>query len=193
MTENDEILPYAAVVIKLLQGNIYNDDRKSWDCLIQYQPDIKQYFAVIGIEVFIHENDGYAFLKQRKYDEEQEISLPNLVEKRQLSYYVTLLCVLLLEKLIEFDVRGGDSTRLILDREEIKDSLRMFLPENSNEAKMIDRIDAHINKLIGYGFLRQLDNNENKFEVKRILKAKIPADTLQNIKEKMREHAKLID
>jgi hypothetical protein len=69
----------------------------------------------------------------------------------------------------------------------------MFLPENSNEAKMIDKIDAHINKLIGYGFLRQLSNSENKFEVKRILKAKIPADSLQEIKEKMREHAKLID
>jgi hypothetical protein len=193
MTENNEIFPDAAVAIKLLQGNVYNDDRESWNCLIQCQLDIKQYFAGIGIDVFIHENDGYAFLKQRKYDEGQEISLPNLVEKRQLSYYVTLLCVLLLEKLMEFDVRGGDSTRLIIDREEIKDSLRMFLPENSNEAKMIDKIDAHINKLIRYGFLRQLDNNENKFEVKRILKAKIPADTLQEIKEKMREHAKLID
>jgi hypothetical protein len=193
MTENNEILPYAAVVIRLLQGNIYNDDRESWDCLIQYQSDIKQHFAGIGIDVFIHENDGYAFLKQKKYDGGQEMSLPNLVEKRQLSYHVTLLCILLLEKLIEFDVKGGDSTRLIVDREEIKDSLSMFLPENSNEAKMIDKIDAHINKLIGYGFLRQLSNSENKFEVKRILKAKIPADSLQEIKEKMREHAKLID
>lgn len=131
-------------------------------------------------------------MKQKQFDEGQEINLPNLIEKRQLSYPVTLLCVLLVEKLVEFDVTGGDSTRLIVDKEELKEMLRIFLPERTNEAKLFDNIDAHINKLVDYGFLRKLNNAESKYEVKRILKAKIPADTLQEIKNRLEEYAKSI-
>lgn len=61
---DNEILPYALAVIKLFQGVVYSDDKTTWDCLIQYQRDIKQHFSGIGIEVFIQENDGFAFLKQ---------------------------------------------------------------------------------------------------------------------------------
>ena len=89
-------------------------------------------------------------------------------------------------------MKSGDSTRLIIDREEIKDSVRIFLPEASNEAKLIDKIDKDINKLVEIGFLRQLSTSPNKFEVRRILKAKIPAESLLEIKEKLRDHAKLL-
>jgi hypothetical protein len=193
LVESADTFPYALAVIRLLQGVVYNDDRSCWDCLTQYQSEIKNYFSGIGIDVIILENEGFSFLKQKDYVNDPEPPLPGLIEKRQLSYPVTLLCVLLLEKLIEFDVKGGDSTRLIVDKEEIKDSIRLFLPEKSNEAKLVDKIDAHINKLVGYGFLRQLSTDENKFEVRRILKAKVSADTLHEIKEKLRDHAKFID
>ncbi|KCZ72030.1 hypothetical protein ANME2D_01430 [Candidatus Methanoperedens nitroreducens] len=192
MTENNMIPPYAPVIIKLLQGVIYNDDKEPWDNLVSYQVQIKEYFELIGIDVHIYESEGFAFLKQKQFDEGQEINLPNLIEKRQLSYPVTLLCVLLVEKLVEFDVTGGDSTRLIVDKEELKEMLRIFLPERTNEAKLFDNIDAHINKLVDYGFLRKLNNAESKYEVKRILKAKIPADTLQEIKNRLEEYAKSI-
>lgn len=192
MTETNAMNPYAPVIIKLLQGVIYNDDKESWDNLIKYHVPIKEYFKVIGIDVLIYETEGFAFLKQKKFDEEQEINLPNLIEKRQLSYPVTLLCVLLVEKLIEFDATDGDSTRLIVDKDEIKEMLRIFLPERTNEAKIIDNIDENINKLVKYGFLRKLNNTESKYEVKRILKAKIPAETLQEVKNKLEEYAKFI-
>ncbi|WP_281175257.1 DUF4194 domain-containing protein [Methanogenium cariaci] len=101
---------------------------------------------------------------------------------------------MLFEKLIEFDMKGGDSTRLIIDREEIKDSVRIFLPEGSNEAKLTDKVDKHIKKLVDFGFLRVLSTDSNKFEVRRILKAKISADGLQEIKAKLGgEHAKLLN
>jgi hypothetical protein len=192
MTETDAMNPYAPVIIRLLQGVIYNDDKESWDNLVKYHVPIKEYFKVIGIDVLIYETEGFAFLKQKRFDEGQEINLPNLIEKRQLSYPVTLLCVLLVEKLIEFDATEGDSTRLIVDKDEIKEMLRIFLPEKTNEAKLIDNIDENINKLVKYGFLRKLNDTENKYEVKRILKAKIPAETLQEVKIKLEEYAKFI-
>lgn len=192
MTETNAVNPYAPAIIKLLQGVIYNDDKELWDNLIKYHVPIKEYFKVIGIDVLIYETEGFAFLKQKQFDEDQEINLPNLIEKRQLSYPVTLLCVLLVEKIIEFDATEGDSTRLIIDKDEIKEMLRIFLPEKTNEAKLIDNIDENINKLVKYGFLRKLNDTENKYEVKRILKAKVPVETLQEVKSKLEEYAKLI-
>ncbi len=99
---------------------------------------------------------------------------------------------MLVEKLIEFDATEGDSTRLIVDKDEIKEMLRIFLPEKTNEAKIVDNIDENINKLVKYGFLRKLKDTESKYEVKRILKAKVPAETLQEVKSKLEEYAKFI-
>ncbi len=189
---DNETLPYALAVIKLFQGVVNNDDKAAWNCLIQYQLEIKQFFSGIGIEVFVQENEGFAFLRQRVRDSDQEDALPSLLRKDQLTYPVTLLSVLLYEKLVEFDMKGGDSTRLIIDREEIKDTVRIFLPEASNEANLIDKVDKNINKLVEIGFLRPLSTSPNKFEVRRILKAKIPAESLLEIKERLREHAKLL-
>ena len=193
MIEDNDILPYAAVVIKLLKGNVFKNDTDIWNNLIQYQPAITEYFSRIGIDLFVNENDGYAFLKQKEFDESSNISLPALVEKRALSYSVTLLCVLLVEKLIEHDVKGGDSPYLVMDRKEIHNSMKLFLPDISNETKTIKDIDANINTLKGYGFLRQLRKDENKFEVRKILRAKISAETIQDIKKKVIEYAELVD
>ncbi len=193
LVESPDTFPYALAVIRLLQGVVYNDDKTCWECLTRYQREIKHYFAGIGIDVYILESEGFAFLKQKEGMDDLESPLPSLIERRQLSYPVTLLCVLLLEKLIEHDVKGGGSTRPIIGRDEIKDSMRLFLPDNANEAKFIDKIDTHINKLVGFGFLKQLSTDADQFEVRRILKAKMSADVLHEIKEKLRTHAKLID
>jgi len=189
---DEGILPFAPAVIKLLQGVVYNDDKSTWNCLIQYQQFVKQYFSGIGIDVIIRENDGFAFLKQRDNDPDQENPLPHLIERRQLSYPVTLLSVLLYEKMVEFESQTRESTRLIIDRDEIKELMRMFLPEGSNEVKLMNSIDGHINRLKELGILRELSTNPNKFEVRKILKAKIPIEGLQEIKAKLKGHAELL-
>lgn len=190
MTDKSAISLYAPVIIKLLQGVIYNDDRHLWDNLINYEAQVKEYLAQIGLDLHIYESDGFAFLKQKRFDDAEGINMPEIVRKTPLGYYATMLCVLLVERLIEFDVRGGDDTRLILGKEDIKEMIRIFLPEGSNEAKFFDKIDIEINRLVDYGFLRKLNNAESKYEVKRILKAKVSADTLQEIKQKLQDYAK---
>ena len=79
----DEALPYAPAIIRLLQGVVYSDDRATWECLIKYQSDVKKFLSGIGIEVFVRENDGFAYLRQKKVEEGQEFQLPSLIEKRQ--------------------------------------------------------------------------------------------------------------
>lgn len=189
MIQNETQLPYADAIIKLLQGIVYDDNQTTWNKIIDNQLAIANYFEAIGMEMFLDESEGYCYLKQKESEEDNP--LPRLVEKRPLSYPITLLLVLLRERLLDFDIKG-ETSRLIVSREEIKSMMSTFLPEQSNEAKLLDRIDTYINRLLDYGFLRKLQSEGDNFEVKRILKAKISADTLTEIKEKLKEYARTL-
>ncbi|MEI7811449.1 MAG: DUF4194 domain-containing protein [Ignavibacteria bacterium] len=182
--------PYAPALIKLLQGIIYSDETELWHLLITHSHRVKEYFSVIGLDVMIFESEGFAFLKERD-TKDDETPLPSLIIKRHLSYPVTLMCILLLEKLNEFDFSGGQADRLIMSKSEIADMLRVFLPDKSNETRLLDSIEANINKLLDYGFLKKV-NEPDKFEVKRILKAKISASTLIELKRTLEEYARAI-
>ena len=95
------------------------------------------------------------------------------------------------KKLAEFDA-GSDQTRLIISRDDIVDLIRVFLPDASNETRLIDQIDSHINKVIELGFLRRLKGSvtldsekSGNFEVRRILKAFVDAQWLAEFDERL--------
>ena len=79
---------------------------KTWQGILDFEKDIRDYFWVIGLELFLDEAEGYAFLKHRNWEPDEE-PLPRLVDKRPLSYPVSLLCVLLRKRLLEADAGGG--------------------------------------------------------------------------------------
>ena len=189
MTEPD----LSQAVTQLMKGVVYRDTHeKAWRHLIALQPQVKDYVAVLGLLVVIDEAEGYAFLRQRPADESDEANpLPRLIPRRSLSFHVSLLLALLRKKLAEFDAHGGDS-RLMLSREQITEMVRVFLPPTSNEARLTDQIDAHINKAVEYGFLRQAKNTEQVYEVRRILKAFVDGQWLADFDEKLAEYAHLI-
>jgi hypothetical protein len=45
------------------------------------------------------------------------------------------------------------------------------LPEQSNEARLVDQIDAHLAKVVDLSFLRRVRDQPDLYEVRRILKA----------------------
>ncbi len=61
---NSAIMPYAPVVLKLLQNPLFSDETASWNLLLSYLTPVQEYFARIGLEVSVHEEDGYAYLHQ---------------------------------------------------------------------------------------------------------------------------------
>ena len=48
------------------------------------------------------------------------------------------------------DAGGGHEggSRLVLSRDDIVELVRVFLPDSSNDARLIDRIDTDINKIV---------------------------------------------
>lgn len=169
----------SAVLIPLLKGVTYRaDDAAHWNALLQLQGRVRDHVAVLGLELMLDEAEGYAFLRSRPDPEDGAApKLPRLVARRPLSFAVSLLLALLRKKLAEFDAAGGE-TRLILSREQVAELLRVFLPEGSNEARLIDQVDTHLNRIIDLGFVRRLRGQEGMFEVQRILKAFVDAQWL---------------
>lgn len=176
----------SALVIPLLKGVIYQEgDVSLWGALLKLQVGVRDYVAVLGLELVLDEAEGYAFLRSRPEAEDDSApKLPRLVARRPLSFPVSLLLALLRKKLAEFDASGGD-TRLVLSRDEIVELVRVFLPESSNEAKLIDQIETHLNRIVDLGFLRRLkpsaahtSGQAAVFEVRRILKAFVDAQWL---------------
>ncbi|MBX9716529.1 MAG: DUF4194 domain-containing protein [Burkholderiaceae bacterium] len=176
----------SALVVPLLKGVVYHDgDASLWNALLNLQARVRDYVAVLGLELVLDEAEGYAFLRSRPVGEDAAASkLPRLVARRPLSFPVSLMLALLRKKLAEFDASGGD-TRLVLSRDEIVELIRVFLPASSNEAKLIDQIETHLNRIVELGFLRRLKagaanqaGQAAEFEVRRILKAFVDAQWL---------------
>lgn len=179
----------SAPVVQLMKGAVYRDTHnKAWEQLLQLQSQVRDYVEVLGLQVVIDEAEGYAFLRQRPADEDDSSQIPRLVPRRSLSFHVSLLLALLRKKLAEFDAQGGD-TRLMLTRAQIAEMLRVFLPATSNETRLLDQIDAHINKAVDLGFLRAAKSMEPVYEVRRILKAFVDGQWLADFDAKLAEYA----
>jgi hypothetical protein len=186
----------SALVIPLLKGVIYQEaDAGLWNALLTLQSRVRDYVAVLNLELVLDEAEGYAFLRSRpEPDDASAPRLPRLVARRPLSFPVSLLLALLRKKLAEFDASGGD-TRLVLARDEVAELMRVFLPEGSNEARLIDQIDAHLGKVIELGFLRRLKvgtGQPTMVEVRRILKAFVDAQWLAEFDQRLAGYRALL-
>jgi Domain of unknown function (DUF4194) len=185
-------LPLA--VTQLMKGVVYRDTHEvAWRQLLQLQAQVRDYVAVIGLTVVIDEAEGYAFLRQRPDDEDPDFdrsALPRLIARRPLPFAVSLLLALLRKKLAEFDASNSD-TRLMLTREQLVEIVRLFLPASSNEARLVDQVDATINRVVELGFLRQVRNQPSLFEVRRIVKAFVDGQWLADFDRRLAEYAAL--
>ena len=176
----------SVLVIGLLKGVLYREaDERLWATLLDLQSRVRDYVAVLNLDLVLDEAEGYAFLKSRPEPLEDDASprLPRLVARRPLSFPVSLMLALLRKKLAEFDAGGGD-TRLVLGRDDLVELVRVFLPDSTNEAKLIDQIETTINRVVELGFLHRLKPaagaaaGPGSYEVRRILKAFVDAQWL---------------
>lgn len=190
---------YSVILIALLKGIVYSHQEEAWNALIlpDNERDVRNYFADIHLDLIIDKSEGYAYLKQQHAesseeketeDTEQE-TVPKLIRRRQLTFHVSLLCVLLRKHLIEND-QEGESTKAILSREEIENQMKLYLKESSNEATTYKQIDNAIRKVVDEGFLRRMKTEQEQYEVNRIIKAFVNTDQIRDLLERYKEYVK---
>jgi len=82
---------------------------------------------------------------------------------------------------------------VIVSRDELLNTMLVFMPEKSNEAQIAASINATINKVLELGFLRKLKNDNENLEIQRIIIALVDADWTADFNQKLetyKEHAK---
>jgi hypothetical protein len=191
------------LLIALLKGVIYRDEAPGgktdqWHDLLTLQHRVRDYVSVLGLTLVLDEAEGHAFLRSADRDEQDtDNAIPRLVSRRPLGFAVSLLLALLRKKLAEYDAGGQDGgARLVLSRDEIVELVRVFLPETSNEARLIDRVDRDINKVVELGFLRRMKSTGGQppvFEVRRILKSFVDAQWLAEFDARLAGYRKQLE
>jgi Domain of unknown function (DUF4194) len=178
----------AAAIIHLMQGVVYREeDESTWTTLGRNSSAVRDHFAAVGVDVIVDDTEGYAYVQTRPEADGEE-PLPRLVHRRTLPYNVSLLLVLLRKRLVEFETSGAEG-KLVLSRDHIVEMLRLFLAESTNEARVVDQVDTTIRRATDLGFLRQLRGRADQWEVLRILKAFVDAQTLSDFDGKLAEYA----
>ncbi|MBO9684575.1 MAG: DUF4194 domain-containing protein, partial [Flavisolibacter sp.] len=177
------ICEYSLSSITLLKGILYDHQKDAWSNLLQYEAEVKKYFAMLALDVYVDKSEGYAYLLQKELEE--EVQLPKLGEKRQLNFFTSLLCIILRKYLLEQDAHGGN-VRTIISQAEIINRIKIFLPGATDEAKQQDRIVSTINKVLEIGFLRKLEDNGNNYEIHRIIKGYINAEVIENTLQRLK-------
>lgn len=113
------------------------------------------------------------------------------MQRRALSFPVSLLLVLLRRKPAQSDASGGD-TRRVISRDDIANHMRLFLSETANEARLFGRMETHLNKVVELGCLRRLRRlrgQDGRYEVRRILKVFVNAQWLDDFAARLDSYA----
>lgn len=177
------------VVTRLFKGVVYAEaDERTWQALLGLTSQVRDYVAVLGLELILDEPEGYAFLRSRQ---DADGTLPRLIPRRQLTFTVSLLLALLRGRMLEFDTNSSE-LRLVMTEEDIADMVSVFLPESSNEARVLDRLGTDIKKIVELGFLRKLRGQQGTYEVMRILKAFVDAQWLEEFDARLADYRALL-
>lgn len=189
--EKQPILSYTPVLIKLLKGPVEYLEKSAWEQLLQYQGELTRFLQQLGLVLVLEKDDGYAYLEQLRLDEEENVI--GWVRRFQLGYEESVLLVLLRDMMAEFEIGESGSRELIKKRREIKEYAELFFKENPSRVKFIRDLDRLIDRVEELDFLERVENHdlpdEQKFRIKKIIKARVDNEILENFKQQLTEHA----
>lgn len=178
---------FSRSLIALFRGVVYERERAEWEGLLRHEGDVRRHLHPLGLVLHLDVSEGYAFLKHRDWQPE-ETALPRVTEKRQLPFLPSLLCLILRKYLIEDDARAG-GVRVFITEEEVYGRMRVFLPQKGDEVTRDNKIATAINRVEVLGFLRRIEDGERRYEINRIIKGYVDAETVDDMLRRLEEFA----
>lgn len=186
-TELPEFREWGIAAVRLLQGVVYSDESRPWELVLSSQSQLTSYFARLGLLLVVDESEGLAYLRQLADDELSDgyDRLPKLFRKTRLGYDETLLCVLLREHLRCFEEEDLHNESCVLDAAVLFERWRALSHAHHDEVRARRELSAALGKLEDLGFVRRLADEPEAWEVRRILKARLPVSELEALKARM--------
>jgi Cdc6-like AAA superfamily ATPase len=141
--------------------------------------------------LIVDEAESLAYLRQMLEDEMPEgyERLPKLFHKTRLSYNATLLCVLLREELRRFEEDDVHNERCVIEIAALFDQWRTFFSMSQDEVRQRRELGTLLNRLAELGYVRKFSEEPEAWEIRRILKARLPAAELENLKLQLQSAA----
>ena len=183
---------WSAVAIRLLQGVIYNDDnREVWNLLLANISPLTDYFAKLGLLLVVNETDAMAYLVQPEVDNgpPEFDTLPRLFRRTPLGYDTTLLCVLLRDDLRQFEEVDIQNERCVITQHDLLIRWQAFFPNQKDAIKLNRSLLSALRKLEELKFVRQFEKDPPSWEIRRIIKARLPLGELERLRQSLVEAA----
>ncbi|NBR21938.1 MAG: DUF4194 domain-containing protein, partial [Proteobacteria bacterium] len=142
------------VIVRLLNGPIYQEDLDLWSRLGAEWEKIKGHFLEMGMDVARDDTAGYAYVRQREEDsaedenweDEASAPLPRVLRRTRLSYHQTIFMVLLREELMRFEQNQEEGDHLYRSSLDLIELMLPYYPELHDEKKVHRQISGLINK-----------------------------------------------
>lgn len=192
---NPSTITLRHVIVQLVRGPLYQEDSELWARLLRDLHHVEAHFHMMGLDLVLDEDAGYAFLRNESTDEEEEDSettegvapLPRLMRRTPLSFLPTVLLTELRERLLRHDQSTDGSDHLYLEFQDILEFMRPYCQETGNEQKIEKKVKAAVTRLAELSALRQVPNrNEVIYRVEPILRAKLPVDQIEAIRDRLK-------
>jgi hypothetical protein len=179
---------WSIAAVRLLQGVVYHDDNAElWETLLKSVSPLADYFAKIGLILVVSESDGMAFLRQQTQEEAdaQAEAVPRLFRRTPLGYDATLLCVLLRDALRDWEEHDVQNERCVVSQNELLQLWKAFFPNITDEVKLHRELSAALRKIEELKFVRQFEKEPPSWEIRRILKARLPIGDLEQLRRSL--------
>jgi hypothetical protein len=186
------------VIVRLLNGPIYQEDMDLWGRLGAEWDRIKNHFFEMGLEVARDDSAGYAYVRQAdETQEEQEdwedstvAPLPRVLRRTRLTYHQTIFMVLLREELLRFEQDQEEGDHLYRSAMDLREIMTPYYPELHDEKKVHRQISGMITKFEEWGILKKVrDKDEGLYRIERIIKAKLPPEKLADVRDQIKRRS----
>ena len=182
-----EMYPWSLAAVRLLQGVVYAEEEKVWNLVLGSKSPLQSYFSQLGLLLIVDESEGFAFLRQFEEDEYPvgQAALPKLFRRVPMNYGATLLCVLLRDLLRQFEEEEVDNERCLVETTKLLADWKNFFPIDQDEVQKQKELRSALRKLEDLKLVRKFGDEPETWEVRRILKARLPAAELETLKLKL--------
>ena len=184
------------VIVRLLNGPIYQEDLDLWGRLGAEWERIRNHFREMGLEVARDDSAGYAFIRQNEETDEEEeegweeadtAPLPRVLRRTRLTYHQTIFMVLLREELMRFEQNQEEGDHLYRTALDLREVMTPYYPELHDEKKIHRQISATISRFEEWGILKKVrDKDGGLYRVERIIKAKLPPEKLAEVRDQIK-------
>lgn len=187
MEELPEFRERGIPAVRLLQGVIYREEEEVWAILLANESDLADYFALLGLVLVIDRGEGIAYLRQ--LDDDQRTAgyerLPKLFRKTPLGYDATLASVLLRDEYRRFEEEDLDNERCVVEFDALFELWKSFFPAQADEVGLQRRLHTILHQLDRLKFVRKLPTEGDSWEVRKLLKARIPLEELESLRDRL--------